>query len=70
MFRKHFLWYLLELITADYKTIKSGVRGGDEGGREEEFGIRFERSKEGLQKFDKCEQREMGNLNFRHFVMT
>ena len=71
MFREHFLWYLLGLITADYKTMKSGLRGDGEVGRGEEFGVSFERSKGwGLQKFDRCEQRGMGDLNFGHFVMT
>ena len=49
--------------------------GGEVGGREGEFGVSFERSKGGgegggLPKFDKCEQRGMGYLNFGHFVMT
>ena len=46
------------------------MRGGGEGGRGEEFGVSFERSKGGLRKFDKCKQRGMGDLNFGHFVMT
>ena len=51
--------------------MKSGLRGDGEVGRGEEFGVSFERSKGwGLQKFDRCEQRGMGDLNFGHFVMT
>ena len=47
--------------------------GGEGGGREGDLGVSFERSKgggEGLPKFDKCEQRGIGDLNFGHFVMT
>ena len=44
------MWYLLELITTDYKTTKSGMRGGGEGGRGEEFGVSFECSKGGATK--------------------